>query len=755
MKKIFSLQSILYSWVVVFALLAYEGKGQCLVDLTDASGYEMSNEYEVALSDAACDLVTTYSDAGLNIKVFDFGFYLHNEVMDGGFPDIFQKAINKAAQQSTYYILIGKQTDQSGIYTQFWWDANLPPYSNNCYDTEIILGSLINELENGNGKEPNTFIEAEINGLLKAKEKASKAINCCNVTNARSVKYRNSCEANSCFYSKEDIVAKLDGYVEIPYIINVYENTGSSGDPIIAIEFLNEEGEQFELIGKINGLVAHLNGKGELKQMLFDLDNCSQEFLDPAFNELDASKNNFLGSGKDYTERVAIIKENGIYSVYYKFEIAASVAGIKQRGINHENRFVQAWVIKWVTERALMASINVAVEVVAEVGIEWVFGNSSSLVEAWNNADLKGWSLLLAALEGAIGESAGVVVAAGCIRGGLTYLLDSSWATFNAETFLLQTVKGCLTSLGGFLAGKYIGKAWEKFKIGRPYVFSHGSKFFNPKIFISFFQSLRNLDAFTILAKAGQDINEDIVKILGKDLDDSFNNVTNKYVLRDYFETNVDGGVKAWDLMRQAGTDLRLNTTALGKIDFLKSKNLTDAQLIKIGQLDDIRAIDIADNLAKRTNPSVPINQLDLIPSNAKALESVRPTIMDEISSMSSNSNLRNPDGLHSFLQNAKANPGQSGWKYELDVANEKLGGGSSIEFSKTVSGKEIDILDYTASRIVEVKSYSSGNWTTIAKNLGDDVGVQIGSIDNAVKSQFSEHVGRVRIESIRTCKLV
>ncbi len=208
--------------------------------------------------------------------------------------------------------------------------------------------------------------------------------------------------------------------------------------------------------------------------------------------------------------------------------------------------------------------------------------------------------------------------------------------------------------------------------------------------------------------------------------------------------------VKAWKVLDEAGSSLRTNIIALGKIDFLKTHGLSDAQLLKIAQLDDIKAINIADDLAKRTNPSVPLNQLDLIPSNAKALEGVRPTIMDEIGSMSSNPNLKNPDALHGFLSNAKnsGNINKTGWKYELDVANEKLGNGANIEFSRKVADKEIDILDYTASRIVEVKSYSSGNWTTIAKKFGDDVGAQIEKIDATLKSQFAEHVGRVRIES-------
>lgn len=207
-------------------------------------------------------------------------------------------------------------------------------------------------------------------------------------------------------------------------------------------------------------------------------------------------------------------------------------------------------------------------------------------------------------------------------------------------------------------------------------------------------------------------------------------------------------GADAWEGLLTANTNLRKNKNALEKCAFLLNHWVSEAQLLKIGQLDDIKAIIIAENLAKRVKPSIPLNQIDLIPINTKALENIRPNILDEISNLSGNPNLRNPDRLHSFIQDALANSNSNGWKYELDIALQKINGGASIEFSRKVSGKEIDILDYTNSQIIEVKSYSSPNYISILKNFGNDVGAQIGIIDNAIKSQFTEHIGRVRVES-------
>jgi hypothetical protein len=129
-------------------------------------------------------------------------------------------------------------------------------------------------------------------------------------------------------------------------------------------------------------------------------------------------------------------------------------------------------------------------------------------------------------------------------------------------------------------------------------------------------------------------------------------------------------------------------------------------------------------------------------------LESARPGITDEVNSIVLNLRFKNPDALHSFLDNARKNSDKTGWQYELDVLKEKLNTNSDIGFSvKDLNNKEIDILDYTASTIIELKSYSSSSWITIAKNFGNDVGCQIGTIENSLKSQFSSLIGQVRIE--------
>ena len=92
----------------------------CYVRLSDASGISPTQYQLDALESAACrlrdSLPLVFQDS---FKVYDFGFYLHNETMVGGYPEMFQTAITQVETQSQYYLLFGKQTDKSGIYTKF------------------------------------------------------------------------------------------------------------------------------------------------------------------------------------------------------------------------------------------------------------------------------------------------------------------------------------------------------------------------------------------------------------------------------------------------------------------------------------------------------------------------------------------------------------------------------------------------------------------------------------------------------------
>ena len=119
---------ILVAFTSSFFLFLTQMQAQnCFVRMFDAGGFTPEQAQLTALQNASCELRDSLPIAFRDsFKVFDFGFYLHNENMIGGYPEMFQKAIESVQQQSKYYLLFGKQTDATGIYNKFWVVLKLP-----------------------------------------------------------------------------------------------------------------------------------------------------------------------------------------------------------------------------------------------------------------------------------------------------------------------------------------------------------------------------------------------------------------------------------------------------------------------------------------------------------------------------------------------------------------------------------------------------------------------------------------------------
>lgn len=52
--------------------------------------------------------------------------------------------------------------------------------------------------------------------------------------------------------------------------------------------------------------------------------------------------------------------------------------------------------------------------------------------------------------------------------------------------------------------------------------------------------------------------------------------------------------------------------------------------------------------------------------------------------------------------------------------------------------------------KVASGQPQGSSSWDNVARKFGEDIGVQIGKIENGLKSQVNELIGRIRIES--TC---
>ncbi len=127
MKK--QLPGYFYVFQLAICLIANRAAAQtntCYTQLYDGSGYPVER-HQGQLNAAACALIAAfpreYQDS---FQVYDFGFYLHNEVMAEGLGGIFQKALSSIPNKSKYHLIFGKQSDRSGIYTKLWVQLNLP-----------------------------------------------------------------------------------------------------------------------------------------------------------------------------------------------------------------------------------------------------------------------------------------------------------------------------------------------------------------------------------------------------------------------------------------------------------------------------------------------------------------------------------------------------------------------------------------------------------------------------------------------------
>ena len=116
--------------VVVFLVVIGVGLGYgqgCYVPLDDASGHTPTSPELASLEAAACELQQAFpQEYQDSFVVYDFGFYLHQEQYEGGFPQVFADKLAEVEQLSPYFLLFGRQTDQSGVNSRMWMGMKLP-----------------------------------------------------------------------------------------------------------------------------------------------------------------------------------------------------------------------------------------------------------------------------------------------------------------------------------------------------------------------------------------------------------------------------------------------------------------------------------------------------------------------------------------------------------------------------------------------------------------------------------------------------
>lgn len=177
----------------------------CYVMKQDASGFDVASRWP-ALNAKACELIAAFdsTDYADSFKVFGFGFYAELEYYDGySYPQAFLDMKVEVEQESPYYLLIGRQSDRTGVFTKFWVEVKLPEGGGfSClfefdrvvlnYNLEVAVNSEYDKYNT-----PSSFAQAEIVGMDTLFLYIEKHLTCCQS------RAKNLC--GSCYSSAEAI----------------------------------------------------------------------------------------------------------------------------------------------------------------------------------------------------------------------------------------------------------------------------------------------------------------------------------------------------------------------------------------------------------------------------------------------------------------------------------------------------------------------------------------------------------------------
>ncbi len=179
--------------LILFFIIAFSGIGKaqnCYEVIKDMSGIDIS-PYQIELENAACELRQAFpAEFQDKFKVYGFGFYSRQEFMEGGFQAIWDNVVSEIPTE--YYLIFGKQSDHTGIYTKFGVDVKLPERGSfSCYtdiEREYINFSVLNSVNSKYAKFDNhleDYYEAEKAGMKELMKIVERAKSCCEESSMR------------------------------------------------------------------------------------------------------------------------------------------------------------------------------------------------------------------------------------------------------------------------------------------------------------------------------------------------------------------------------------------------------------------------------------------------------------------------------------------------------------------------------------------------------------------------------------------
>lgn len=189
MRKDYFIHFVLLASCLLLGSLLLSAQSNCYTQLYDGSGYPVERHHG-QLNVAACALIAAfpreYQDS---FQVYDFGFYLHNEVMAEGLGGIFQKALSGIPNKSKYHLIFGKQSDRSGIFTKLWVQLNLPRSGEfSCFSNQQY-NDIVHNLESTSNLDLqlggiSSYVRTEIATMQLLQGVIEDMVECCDPASA-------------------------------------------------------------------------------------------------------------------------------------------------------------------------------------------------------------------------------------------------------------------------------------------------------------------------------------------------------------------------------------------------------------------------------------------------------------------------------------------------------------------------------------------------------------------------------------------
>lgn len=436
----------------------------------DASGFNTApflQELEVAANDLKQAFPSSF---GNDFKVYSCGFYVPMSTFNSySYPQAFEDLRIKAGQQSQYYLLIGRQSDMSGLYTKFYVDIKLPQSGTfACIANDTTYYSIIKDIVSDEinttyvacGGKPKDFWIAEKKGIEKLKYYVDKLSQCCINGN-----FSTSC--GNCKYSFEEIATSLKakGFLQLKnHVVTIlpwqYNSSLISDYKIIASNDAGVFNFTDELDYFLSALPTPFNR--EAKVHYFNESNCQGY----------AGFSRMNNANKIYCEDIVILDFNGSITIYYYawFDFNKNVFALKDS--DQKDQLIVPAVV-WLLKKVASASLAGLLDLAMQMAIEYYVSGAEDWDVAWDELDVDESSIFASSLQALLGRyDLWFDVVSGSFLGVYNYLMQNDGPTIVANGFpaiynaqAIGAIKGVFQHYGGRFLGrmsaslsKYIGR---------------------------------------------------------------------------------------------------------------------------------------------------------------------------------------------------------------------------------------------------------------------------------------------------------